>query len=67
MRALRLSASLAFVALGPQVGCVAAHEGYDEPIGEVEQAVKCPPKLVYYPVRGKHNNGYDKTAGNASL
>jgi hypothetical protein len=36
-------------------------------IDRTEQPVKCSPKLAYYPVRGKHNNGYDKTAGNSSL
>jgi len=66
-RSLRLGASIVFAGLVAQLACVAPHESYDEPVGEIEQAVKCPPKLVYYPVRGKHNNGYDKTAGNSSL
>lgn len=34
---------------------------------EIEQATTCPVKLAAYPVRAKHNNGYDSTAGNASL
>ena len=28
-------------------------------IGSEEQAVSCNPSLVYYPVRGPHNNGYE--------
>jgi murein DD-endopeptidase MepM/ murein hydrolase activator NlpD len=35
--------------------------------GETEQAVSCNPTLRQYPVRGRHNHGYDSTAGNASL
>jgi hypothetical protein len=35
--------------------------------GEVEQATTCGVQLAVYPVRAKHNNGYDSTAGNASL
>ena len=31
------------------------------------QAVTCDVKLARYPVMGKHNNGYDSTAGNAAL
>lgn len=38
-----------------------------ESVDQTEQAVKCSPKLAYYPVRGRHNNGYDKTAGNSKL
>jgi MYXO-CTERM domain-containing protein len=47
------------------VSCVADAER--DQIDRTEQAVSCPPKLAYYPVRGKHNHGYDKTAGNSSL
>ena len=39
----------------------------DEDVDSAEEAVTCAAKLTYYPVRAKHNNGYDKTAGNASL
>jgi hypothetical protein len=39
----------------------------DSPESEVEQPVTCDPKLVFYPVRGRHNNGYDSQAGNSSL
>jgi hypothetical protein len=35
--------------------------------GEEVQPVTCNPSLVYYPVRGPHNNGYDSNAGNSSL
>lgn len=34
--------------------------------GEEAQPVTCNPSLVYYPVRGRHNNGYDSTAGDSS-
>ena len=34
--------------------------------GEVSEAVSCSPQLSVYPVRGRHNNGYDSTAGNSS-
>jgi peptidase M23-like protein len=33
---------------------------------ETSEPVSCNPKLVYYPVRGRHNNGYDPTAGDSS-
>ena len=37
------------------------------PESEVEQPVTCDPALVFYPVRGRHNNGYDSQAGNSRL
>ena len=33
---------------------------------EVAQEITCSPSIAVYPVRGKHNNGYDSTAGNHS-
>ena len=38
-----------------------------QPESEADQEVTCNPKLTYYPVRGRHNNGYDSQAGNSSL
>ena len=35
-------------------------------LGKQAQAVTCNPHLVYYPVRGRHNNGYDSHAGDSS-
>src|SRR5690606_5418495 len=43
--------------------CVA--EG--EPIGAISAAVDCDPIVTVYPVRGPHNHGYDRNAGNSSL
>ena len=37
------------------------------PDGEVADEVTCNPRLAFYPVRGRHNNGYDSQAGNSSL
>ena len=50
-------------------GCSAGGDGYSEDatVAEVSEATTCSPKLAYYPVQGKHNNGYDSTAGNSSL
>jgi hypothetical protein len=35
-------------------------------IGETTQAVTCDPTVTVYPVRGRHNHGYDSTAGDSS-
>jgi hypothetical protein len=54
-------------------GCMTNDVGSDrdpakvDHTGEEIQPVTCNPSLVYYPVRGPHNNGYDSTAGNSSL
>src|SRR5262245_33881881 len=45
----------------------AASDGSEDEIGEVAQATTCGITLSRYPVMGKHNNGYDKTAGDSSL
>ena len=37
------------------------------PVGLTTAAVTCPPPVTRYPVRGRHNHGYDRNAGNASL
>jgi hypothetical protein len=37
------------------------------PVAQAAAAVRCDPMLARYPVMGEHNNGYDSTAGNASL
>ncbi len=41
-------------------------EGYEpaEAVAENDQSVTCSPQLKVFPVRGKHNTGYDKNAGN---
>jgi murein DD-endopeptidase MepM/ murein hydrolase activator NlpD len=36
------------------------------PVSQVVQAVTCDVKLARYPVMGRHNNGYDSTAGDHS-
>ena len=38
----------------------------DEEVDETTQATSCAVKLAAYPVRAKHNNGYDSTAGDSS-
>ncbi|NVB77684.1 MAG: VCBS repeat domain-containing M23 family metallopeptidase [Kofleriaceae bacterium] len=42
-------------------------DGSEVNTSEATQAVSCSPRLRYYPVRGRHNHGYDSTAGNSSL
>ena len=37
------------------------------PVEDIAQDVTCNPRLNWYPVRGRHNNGYDSQAGNSSL
>jgi len=37
------------------------------PVSQVVEAVTCDVKLARYPVMGRHNNGYDSTAGDHSL
>lgn len=45
------------------VGCDLAAMDEDRPeLGADEQDVSCTPSLSCYPVRGRHNNGYDPTA-----
>jgi hypothetical protein len=35
--------------------------------GEKTQPVTCQPRLDYYPVRGRHNNGYDQTCNTPNV
>jgi hypothetical protein len=61
---LRAGASSIFCLM---VGCDLSAMDADRPeLGTDEQEVSCTPSLSYYPVRGRHNNGYDPTAGNPS-
>jgi hypothetical protein len=68
---VRLVPVLALALPGALVGCSSETLSDDpEPTeveGEAEGDVTCDPRLVYYPVRGRHNNGYDSQAGNSSL
>jgi hypothetical protein len=45
--------------------CAADSEDPDEGPG-VQDVTSCDPKLAFYPVRAKHNTGYDPAAGDAS-
>jgi hypothetical protein len=70
-RALRVRCAGGLLACAAWLGsgCSAGGDGYreDANVAEVTGATTCSPKLVYYPVQGAHNNGYDSTAGNSSL
>jgi MYXO-CTERM domain-containing protein len=44
-----------------------SRDGREEEVAEVSQATTCGVALSKYPVAGKHNNGYDPSAGNSSL
>ncbi len=58
----RLVLALAMVACA-----CSSRTGEEERIGESSAAVTCNAQLAVFPVRGKHNTGYDVTAGNSSL
>ena len=36
-------------------------------VGVTGAAVTCDPVVTRYPVRGRHNHGYDRTAGDSSM
>lgn len=69
-----LAAPLTFTACGPigdpladeQAVTAEAGDSADDVVDSAEQDVSCGPRVQYYPVRGRHNNGYDSTAGNSS-
>lgn len=65
MIASRLCAALALTAIA--IGC-SATDSAEQEVDRTSQAVSCKPKLVYYPVRGKHDNGYrNADTGKSSL
>jgi hypothetical protein len=53
------------------LGCCACDRGLaaeaTDPTAALVQAVTCDVKLARYPVMGRHNNGYDSTAGDRSM